>query len=161
MIPSDVESGGEIIEVATGKVIAAKAPSVLRCSALGSCVAVVLSDKGKKVGGLAHVMLPSNEHVEGRDLKYSDHAITELVRQMVKLGARPGAIKARLVGGAHMLKDVQDVGKENIASIKRILNTLKIRVTGERIGGSESRSVLYDVLSGEVYVKEKENKFTI
>ncbi|MBI3633287.1 MAG: chemotaxis protein CheD [Candidatus Vogelbacteria bacterium] len=148
--------------VFTGEVKAAKAPAVLWCPALGSCVAVILYDQERKIGGLAHVMLPSTyDHVDGHDLKYASHAIKELMRQMDELGAHLEAIKARLVGGALMIRGGPDVGKDNIEAIKKILDTLGIQIIGERLGGEKGRTVFFDLSTGEVHVKENQNQFTI
>ncbi len=150
------------LEVLTGEVKAAKAPAILWCPALGSCVAVIFYDEERKIGGLAHVMLPSSyEHIDGHDLKYASHAIKELLRQMKELGTNLEAIKARLVGGALMLRDVPDVGKENIETIKEILDKLGIQIIGECLGGKNSRMVFFDIFTGEVRIKENQNQFTI
>ena len=44
----------------------AKAPATLTALALGSCVAVILYDHLAKVGGLAHVLLPSDSMARAR-----------------------------------------------------------------------------------------------
>lgn len=48
-----------IIDIKIGEVKVVKPPIRLRASALGSCVAVVLYDNVERIGGMAHVMLPT------------------------------------------------------------------------------------------------------
>ena len=80
------------------------AGEVLLTIGLGSCVAVALHDQRAKVGGLAHILLPSPA-LSRRDPapgKFPQTAIPLLLQEMVALGARPERITARLAGGAAM-----------------------------------------------------------
>lgn len=147
-----------IIEVATGEVKVAQAPAFLQCLALGSCVAVILYDEEKKVGGIAHVMLPSpiQEEVKSEDsLKYAGRAVRELVKQLCELGAGEERLAARLVGGARVIPDAPDVGKENVAVIRNTLREMGIRVADEHLGGAVGRSVLFNVATGELQINGK------
>ena len=46
------------IDVLTGGIAARKNTGIIRVSALGSCIAVIMHDKKNKIGGIAHIMLP-------------------------------------------------------------------------------------------------------
>ncbi|HTE48779.1 MAG TPA: ATP-binding protein [Candidatus Paceibacterota bacterium] len=150
-----------IIDVATGEVKSAKAPARLQCLAVGSCVAVILYDEEKKIGGIAHVMLPS--YIENKEnigdaeaLKHANTAIHELIKQVRELGSPIGrSLTARLVGGAYLIPNTSDIGKENIAAVQKILLELGIAVTDEYIGGDAGRSVLFDVATGELEINGK------
>jgi chemotaxis protein CheD len=72
---------------------------------LGSCVAIVLHDSVVRVGGLAHVLLPSPalSRQDGNAAKFPQTAVPRLLELMAKRGASPRRITGRLVGGASML----------------------------------------------------------
>ncbi len=146
----------EIIEVETGKVKAARAPAKLRSSAIGSCVAVILYDSEHHVGGIAHVMLPSTDtYIPSTDLlKYANFAIEELLKNLMDLGATKETLRAKLVGGAMIVRDSLDIGKENIKTVEHKLKEMSIEVLARRLGGYERRSVTLDNSTGVVWVSE-------
>ncbi len=150
----------EIIEVETGKVKTARAPAKLRSLAIGSCVAVILYDHTHHVGGIAHVMLPSTDtYLPSTDLlKYANFAIEELVKNLTDLGATKEALKANLVGGAMVVRDSLDIGKENIKTVEHKLKEMSIEVLARRLGGYERRSATLDTSTGVVWVSEGEEK---
>lgn len=55
----------ETIDVQTGEVKASRQNIVLCSKAIGSCIAVVAYDSAKKIGALAHVMLPGRAQAVG------------------------------------------------------------------------------------------------
>ncbi|HXI21741.1 MAG TPA: chemotaxis protein CheD [Gemmatimonadales bacterium] len=133
---------------------------VLATLGLGSCVAIALHDPVAQVGGLAHILLPSPslgrtaEHL-GR---YPQTAVPATVRQMVDLGADPRRLTARLVGGASMFINLVpagsiQMGERNVIASREVLSQLAIPITGERVGGTEGRSVWFRVHEGRVLVR--------
>jgi chemotaxis protein CheD len=139
----------------------ARAPAILGALGLGSCVAVILHDADARVGGLAHVLLPSTSvgrrqvgHAPGR---YAPTAVEELITRMQALGARPARLTARLVGGASMFAGLQppgtiQMGERNVHAVREALHRRRVRVTGELVGGDFGRSVELDVETGRVQV---------
>lgn len=147
-----------LIEVATGEVKSSRAPASLQCLALGSCVGVILYDRDNKVGGIAHVLLPEridNNEKEKDALKYANNAIMELMKELSQLGSCKHMLIARLVGGALVIKDSPDIGKENIKAVRSILQKLSIPIVDEYLGGNEGRSVLFDLETGNLRVNGK------
>lgn len=132
---------------------------VLYTIGLGSCVAVILYDPGKKVGGLAHVMLPA-ETTRGHPApgRFAPLAVPYLLAEMVKLGARKRGMFARICGGAAMFKDVLPaygvhLGERNIAAVKDALAAASIPLRGEETGGTFGRSVFFDAADGSVVIR--------
>ncbi|MCS3900407.1 chemotaxis protein CheD [Methanococcus voltae] len=126
---------------------------------LGSCVAIILYDRGKKIGGMAHVMLPKSNSMAHRNPgKYADTAVSILLNDMVKLGARKNKIIAKLVGGAAMFdcnSQTMDIGKRNIDSCKSELRKVGIRTFAEDVGGTNGRTVYFNLKDGEVKIRNK------
>lgn len=145
-----------IIDLSIGEVKVAKPPTRLRASALGSCVAVVLYDNVERIGGMAHVMLPTTDHyLRGDDLlKYADEAIPYLVKCMVDMGANRYGLHGRLVGGAMIVKDEIDIGGQVVKSIEEILEKHDIEIVAKCVGGQENRSATLDIATGTLWYSE-------
>lgn len=138
----------------------ARAPATLTALALGSCVAVILHDPVAKVGGLAHVLLPSTSIGRARADAPGRHmapAVASLQEGMLALGAVHRRLTARLVGGASMFATLQpagtiQMGERNVHAARSVLHQHGIRLVGEAVGGDFGRSVDFDVDTGRVVI---------
>jgi chemotaxis protein CheD len=137
---------------------AAEAPDVLTTMGIGSCVAVCLLDRGRGIGGLAHIMLPHNK---SNDLtmpgKFADTGIEHLIRLMVRRGAAAQGMTAKIVGGASMLapghrEGAITVGKNNTESVTAILQRRNIRIIAQDVGGIYGRGLAFHPATGAVDV---------
>ena len=137
----------------------AKYPDVLTTLGLGSCVGITLFDRAKKIGGLAHVMLPTYKGFEGQTIaKFADSAIIELVNQLARIGAARGALVAKLAGGAHMFgrtqnNDMLKIGERNAAASLAILRQLSIPVAANDTGGSHGRTIELNTDTGALKIR--------
>ncbi len=143
----------KVVRVGMGELKLASPPQILS-AILGSCVGVVVYDEEKKIAGMAHVMLPrilKNERIARVEMKaypgkYATYAVPVLVKELRKNGAI--SIKAKIAGGANMFPElhnaVLDVGAENVAAVKKLLEDLGIPVVAEDVGGNRGRSVFFD-----------------
>lgn len=96
----------------TSKVIGVKfadlrvsvSPHILVSRALGSCVAIMLYDPQTKVGGLAHIMLPSSSGVRNCDNpgKFADTALQAMLDEMRKRGAKKTNCGKDCRGSSHV-----------------------------------------------------------
>ena len=154
------------LEVNIGELAIGSDPATLIASAIGSCLVVTLYDPKRKIGALAHAMLPSsNSHErmgeghgprgDGRDPKFVDEAIEEMLARLKALGTIKEDLQAKLIGGANMFPGVGlDIGEKNIARTKATLEHQDIPFIGE-VGGTQGRSVEFSVATGVVTVKSK------
>jgi chemotaxis protein CheD len=138
---------------------AAPADTVLVTVGLGSCVAVALHDPEARVGGLAHVLLPSPalSRSEENPAKFPQTAVPRLLELMVGLGAVRRRITARLAGGASMFGNISpagtiQMGERNVVACRQVLEQLRVPLLGEAVGGDYGRTVRLDVSSGRVEV---------
>jgi chemotaxis protein CheD len=138
---------------------AAPADTVLVTVGLGSCVAVALHDPEARVGGLAHVLLPSPalSRSEENPAKFPQTAVPRLLELMVALGAARRRITARLAGGASMFGNISpagtiQMGERNVVACRQVLEQLGVPLLGEAVGGDYGRTVRLDVTSGRVEV---------
>ena len=126
---------------------------------LGSCVAIMLHDPEAKVGGLAHILLPTPA-LSRRDSnpgKFPQTAIPRLIELMVADGARPQRITARLAGGASMFTALAppgtiQMGERNLVAARQVLSTHGVPLIGEAVGGDFGRTVRLRVCDGQVEV---------
>lgn len=143
-----------IVEIAEIKI--AKAPDVLISIGLGSCVAVMLYDWKKKIGGMSHALLPTCNGFSTDLKKFVDKSILNMLELMESSGASRKEIIAKIVGGASIfqgLNEVQSIGEKNIITSRNVLSALGIKVVGEDVGGNKGRSVEFYTSTGEVIVK--------
>ena len=133
--------------------------SVLVTIGLGSCVAIMLYDVAARVGGLAHVLLPSEglSRESANRAKFPATAVPLLVEEMRKRGAW-GRPMAKIVGGASMFASLLpsggiNMGERNVEATKRVLRVADIPLVGHDTGGDYGRSVFFHVHDGRVVVK--------
>ena len=147
-----------VVGMADLKVV--KAPLALTTIGLGSCVGIALYEPSSQIAGLAHIMLPESTIIQAsvNPAKFADAAIHKLVADMVRMGAKPGNIKAKIAGGAQMFNfDATNenlrVGDRNVESTKRVLQAERIPLLGEETGGTFGRTVEFYAEDGRVVIK--------
>jgi chemotaxis protein CheD len=126
---------------------------------LGSCVAIMLHDPEARVGGLAHILLPSPalSRRDSNPAKVPQTAIPRLMELMLAEGAKPQRITARLAGGASMFAALAPpgtihMGERNLVAARQVLTTHGVPLVGESVGGDFGRTVRLRVCDGRVEV---------
>ena len=132
---------------------------VMASIGLGSCVGLIIHDKDRGVGSLAHVMLPHSQGKEGeRPGKFADTAVDLLIGELKKSGSKETALVAKLVGGASMFKNFSgnlNIGDRNAETLKELLAARKIPVIKKDLGGNVGRTVTYyPAENGKVVIKQ-------
>ena len=138
-------------------------PAIITTHGLGSCLAITLYDPEARVGGLAHVMLPTPElsRLKASPGKCPQSAIEQMLQQMEGMGCQRLRIRAKLAGGSTMFAGLllnrrdggTNIGQRNALEAKRILNALGIPIIAEDIGGDYGRSVEFILSTGTVLVR--------
>ena len=148
----------EIIDVQIGQVACGRGTTMLKSSALGSCVAVVAYDALNNIGAMAHVMLPgrapANKAPEEKT-KYAEDAIEAMVADMTRSGSTAENIEVVLVGAANVLQRTDDtICCDNIESIRSLLRDRHLKIAAEALGGASRRNVYLDIEFGVVSYSE-------
>ena len=132
---------------------------------LGSCVSITMWHPKLKIGGMCHYMLPTHARrrsdAGGLDGRYADDALALFMRELGRNGTAPHEYEVKLFGGGRMLtggrwgrcEDVMEVGVRNIATARRLLGEQGFRVKAEHLGGDGHRNLLFDIASGEIWVR--------
>jgi len=131
---------------------------MLIVTVLGSCVSACIRDPLCNVSGMNHFMLPEGP-IEGgvasASARYGSFAMELLINQLLKLGARRHALEAKVFGGGNVLRALSagNVAERNADFVLSYLETEKIPVVAQDLGGTEPRKVYQFVKTGRVRVK--------
>lgn len=127
---------------------------------LGSCVSITFWHPRLLLGGMCHYMLPGrNGDAAGqRDGRYADEALSLLFDAMCAEGTQPRDYQAKIFGGGRMFsfaagKGALDIGNRNIETGRRLLRGYGLEPASEHLAGVGHRSIVFDVASGDVWVK--------
>lgn len=149
---------GEII-VRVADLRAGSGTDILMTIGLGSCVAILLHDPVARVGGMAHVLLPSPalSRKDDNPAKFPQTAVPRLVELMAEQGASVRRISGRLVGGASMFTGLGapgtiQMGERNIVASRQALHQQGVAIVGEATGGDFGRTVRLWVADGRVEI---------
>jgi chemotaxis protein CheD len=139
-------------KVGIGEVKIEQGEIKLSAFGVGSCIVIMLYDETRKIGGLAHCLLPFGGD---SSLKYPRNAIAEMLRQMFQMGVSRDNIVAKIVGGATMFEGFERhaIGKRNVVKTREELNKLDIPIIAEDVFGNWGRSISFNLQSGEVRVR--------
>ena len=139
-----------------------KSPDLLVTYALGSCIGIALYDSFTHIGGLSHIMLPSNPlHLNvGIDnrMKYADTAIPDMILALERIGARRSSLSAKIAGGANMfgangMSFVDSIGARNINAVRDALEKYGIPLVAEDVGSNYGRTVFFQLEDGKVRIQ--------
>ncbi len=148
-----------------GKFVVGISPDVLVAIGLGSCIGCVIYDTELKIGGLAHVMLPSSTECQSTKShfnmnKFADIALPEMAKALRQKGCTAERMVAKIAGGAHLFADTAkelwlDIGHRNEISVKTELGKLGIRLVSHDTGGKFGRTIRFCLETGRMTVKSQ------
>jgi chemotaxis protein CheD len=128
---------------------------------LGSCVSITLWHPLKRIGGMCHYLLPTQKgagpttELDGR---YADDAMRLFLNELKKTNTWPVDYEVKMFGGGDQFPDqVKEIASRvpdnNIAFGRSLLKHHGFSIKTEHLGGTGHRSVIFDVWSGEVWIK--------
>ncbi len=120
---------------------------------LGSCVAVCLHDKVRKVGGINHYMLPLWNGKGLASPKFGNIAIEQLITKMLKSGSKKENLIAKLFGGANQSNSTMRIGERNVELAIDLLQKNNIDIVARSTGGFVGRKIIFNTATGQVRMK--------
>ncbi|MGF1579628.1 MAG: chemotaxis protein CheD [Gemmataceae bacterium] len=122
---------------------------------LGSCIGLSLYDRKRRVGGLAHIVLPQSRNSGEKTGKFVDTAIPVLIGEMERLAGGTVKLAAKIAGGASMFgtKVTKNIGEENVLATERWLKEFGIPIVARDCGGEKGRRMSLDVSNGKVTIE--------
>ena len=124
---------------------------------LGSCIAVCLWDPILKYGGMNHYLLPLWNGDGLPSPKYGSIAIPKLIEKMLSFGSNKRSLKAKVFGGASLIKQTSgllNVGERNITLAEDLLAEEGIPVISGDVGGDQGRKIFLQTNTGMVKLKK-------
>jgi len=129
---------------------------------LGSCVAICLWHPVLKIGGMCHYLLPARrvrESSEPLDGRYGDEAVEMLMKELNKTHTKPKDYVVKVFGGSNMFSEIIkdgniNVGERNIEKSAELMKLHGFQIHSRDMGGTEHRSILFDIWSGDVWLKK-------
>ncbi len=149
-----------IIEIGIAEMKIGDSPAILVTRGLGSCLGIAIYDSYKKIGALAHPMLPTikNAKFKSNPFKFVDTAISLMIEELEKRGSLIFNLKAKIFGGAHMFSSIPpdsplNIGAKNIKIAREEFDRYRIKIIGEDVGGNFGRTIFFDLETGKVKIK--------
>lgn len=135
---------------------------------LGSCIAITLWHPLLLRGGMVHCLLPSRGAPAGAvelSGRFVDEGIRWLLREAVRAYIDPAQCQFKLFGGSDMFAALgitarRSIGEANAAMGVKILERLGLHVCARDFGGTVHRSLVFDVSTGDVWVRYGERHET-
>lgn len=127
----------------------------IKTFALASCVAVTAYNPSNSVAGMIHIVLPSPPRTVDPNVRLTYYAVTGvpfLINKMcLEYGCNKKKIKIGLYGGSNSIhEDSFQIGKKNIAMVKKILMDMNLLYDIDETGGIISRTLIMNVAMGTV-----------
>ncbi len=147
------------IEVGMGQMEISVSPHRLITRGLGSCLGITFYEPHKKIGGMAHPMLPdiNSARIKSNPHRFVNFVIGKMVDEMEKRGCGRNAVIIKMFGGAHMFSFIDtdsflNIGQKNIEVAREVLNSLGLKTAVEEVGGTFGRTIELNLESGKVLV---------
>lgn len=161
---------GDAVAGAPGKLVAVNIAdlqvsehpdAVIITYALGSCIAVIVHDPVRRVGGMIHYMLPlskvSPDKARAKPAMFADTGIPLLFERLYALGCRKQDLVVKVAGGGKLYDDkgTFDIGRRNYTVLRKMFWKNKVMIAAEDVGGAKSRTARLWVGSGRVSISSQ------
>ncbi len=123
---------------------------------LGSCVAFTLWHPKRRIGGMCHYMLPRRlEGSKGLATRFAAEALEALLENARSYRTPIEEYEVKLFGGAEMfaVSRPDSVAAQNIAMARDLVRRYGLRVKAHSLGGTRYRQIVFDIASGNVWLK--------
>jgi chemotaxis protein CheD len=138
--------------LAPGYVYMSKDSSLIS-TVVGSCVAVALWDCKKELGAMANFLYPLVKDKSQAVVLYGNVAISCMISLFIGEGSQPEHLTAQVFGGAvNPLGGCEEIGLENVRVAQKLLESKRIPIISEDVGGTMGRKIVYNTLYNEAIV---------
>ena len=159
----------QAIEVSMGQFqVSNKRTALFKVDTVTSGLVMVLYDNVVNIGGVAYMMLPDSEHIEGvnaasaddhgKPAKFANKAVLLAWEKMEELGAKPNNTVARLIGGSQLFTfgggggNPLNLGSRNAIACRTLLIRLGITVDKTDVGGNRPRNIVFSLIKGDCLI---------
>ena len=115
---------------------------------LGSCVSVCLRNRVKGYAAMNHYLLAKPSKDNENDIgRYGTTSIEHLIKSLLAMDPNPEHLEAQIFGGGAVmdsLSKTSNVGGDNIAMAKEMLDKFRIRITKSDVAGTKGRRISFN-----------------
>jgi chemotaxis protein CheD len=150
--------------VAVGDMKIGQQADMLVTHALGSCLGLVVYDPAARVGGLLHAMLPLSkinpQKAEANPYMFVDTGVPSLFKALYGIGGQKNRMVIKAVGCGNPLgkNEMFKIGERNYTVLKKLLWKNNVLLEKEDVGGTSSRTVHFDVATGQTVISSNGSK---
>jgi len=132
--------------------------------ALGSCLGLVVHDPVERVGGLLHAMLPLSKinpaKAEANPYMFVDTGVPVLFKALYEIGGLKSRMVIKAAGCGNPLgkNEIFKIGERNHTILKKLLWKNNILLETEDVGGTASRTLHFDVATGQTVISSNGKK---
>jgi chemotaxis protein CheD len=144
------------ITVLVGDMKTGHSGDILVTHALGSCLGLMVFDPVAKVGGLLHAMLPLSsinpEKAKANPAMFVDTGVPMLFKAVYEMGGSKERLIVKAAGCGNPMgkNEIFKIGERNYTVLKKLLWKNNILLKAENVGGTASRTIHFEVVSGVV-----------
>lgn len=160
--PDEVSARRQVIDIflQPGEIYFGDADTCIR-TVLGSCIAITLWHPGRRIGGMCHFMLPDRGQPAPAgtlDGRYGDEAVELLLREVRRHHSHANDYEVKVFGGGNMFPGASaphqiHVGQRNHRFALERLAALGMHVKKRHLAGHGHRQVIFEVWSGDVWLR--------
>jgi chemotaxis protein CheD len=135
--------------------------------ALGSCLGLMVHDPVARIGGLLHAMLPmakiNPQKAEANPFMFVDTGVVRLFKEVYSLGGKKSRLVVKAAGcGTPMGKnEMFKIGERNYTILKKLLWKNNVLLDAEDVGGNVSRTVYFNISTGETLIKSGQQEYEL
>lgn len=150
--------------VAVGDMKVGREADTIVTHALGSCLGLMVFDPAAKIGGLLHAMLPLSkinpQKAESNPFMFVDTGVPALFKALYEMGGQKSRMIVKAAGCGNPLgkNEMFKIGERNYTVLKKLLWKNNILLETEDIGGTGSRTVHFNVATGQTLVSSNGQK---
>lgn len=139
----------EQVNLIQGETYVSDNPREVIVTILGSCVAACVWDPVAQIGGMNHFLLPGVRSKDSQGLRYGMNSMEILINGLLKQGAQRQCLKAKLFGGANLIKSMAQIGSKNAQFADWYMQNEGIEVVARCFGGERGRKVRFCPTTGQ------------
>ena len=129
---------------------------------LGSCISACVRDRVANVGGMNHFLLAeqsgSSKDRYGASARYGAFAMEQLINKVLSRGTgKKSNLEIKVFGGGKINAALDDVGAKNIEFVREFLANEGYQMSGEDLGGTYARRVMFKPVTGRAFCKRLDN----
>ena len=150
--------------VAVGDMKIGQKSDTIVTHALGSCLGLMVYDPVAKIGGLLHAMLPLSkinpEKAEVNPYMFVDTGVPALFKGLYDVGGQKSRMIIKAAGCGNPLgkNEMFKIGERNYTVLKKLLWKNNILLESEDIGGALSRTVHFNIATGQTIISSNGQK---